>query len=108
MNVHNKGHKSARYRAVLIHSYRVMCADFHVPRRDRLDTAALARLSNEMLYKITKDMYSQATVKQAKRLAIKMGLAESELSRRIRLVKAAVKGIFKPTKTVGPKEASNG
>lgn len=108
MNVHNKGHKSARDRAVLIHSYRVMCADFHVPRCDRLNAAALARLSNEMLYKITKDMYSQATVKQAKRLAIKMGLAESELSRHVRLFKAAVKSIFRPSRTVRPKEAFNG
>jgi hypothetical protein len=84
-----------------------MCVDFHVPQRDRLDTAALARLSNEMIYKITKDMYSQATVKQARRLAIKMGIAESELSRHVRLIKSAIKAIFKPTRTVQPKGAFN-
>ena len=108
MNVHNKGHKSARDRAVLIHSYRVMCVDFHVPRRDRLDTAALARLSNEMLYKITKDMYSQATVKQARRLAIKIGLAESEGRSIVRHVVSWFRYLGHPPKTVYPKGEFNG
>ena len=107
MNVHNKGRKSVRDRAVLIHSYKVMCKDFHVPHREWLDTAALARLSNEMIYKITKDMYSQATVKQAKRLAIKMGLAESEGQRIIRRVVSWFKYLGHPPKTVYPKGAIN-
>jgi hypothetical protein len=76
MKVHNKGYKADRERAVLINSYHVMCKDFNVPRRDRLDAAALARLSNDMLFKVNKDLYSQSTVKQARKLAIKMGLAE--------------------------------
>jgi pentose-5-phosphate-3-epimerase len=76
MKVHEKGFKADRDRAVLINSYHVMSKDFNVPRKDRLDAAALARLSNEMLFKVNKDLYSQATVKQARKLAIKMGLAE--------------------------------
>ncbi len=78
MTVHNKGFKSNRDRAVLINAYKVMAKDFNIPKRDRLDAAAIARLSNEMLYKITKDMYSQTTVKQAKKLAIKMGIVERD------------------------------
>lgn len=69
--------KAKRDRAVLISSYHVMCKDFRVPKSRRLDDAAIARLSNEMLYKVNADLYSQATVKQAKRLAVKMGLLES-------------------------------
>ena len=80
MTVHNNGFKAARDRAVLINSYHVMTRDFRVPRSRRLDDARLASMSNEMLLKLNRDIYSQATVKQAKRLAVKMGLAESPLS----------------------------
>ena len=76
MKVHNKGFKADRDRAVLINSYHVMCKDFNVPRDKRLDAARLASLSNEMLFKINKDLYSQATVKQARKLAVKMGLVD--------------------------------
>ena len=76
MTVHNKGFKADRDRAVLINSYHVMCKDFNVPRDKRLDAARLANLSNEMLFKINKDLYSQATVKQARKLAVKMGLVD--------------------------------
>jgi hypothetical protein len=84
-----------------------MCVDFHVPRHARLDTVALARLSNEMIYKITKDMYSQATVKQARRLAIRAGLVESTTQRVVRRVVAWFKYMGKPTRTVQPKGAFN-
>ena len=80
MTVHNNGFKAARDRAVLINSYHVMVKDFRVPKSRRLDDARLASMSNEMLMKLNKDIYSQATVKQAKRLAVKMGLAESPWS----------------------------
>jgi hypothetical protein len=88
MKVHSNGFKAARDRAVLINSYHVMCHDFRIPKARRLDDAALARLSNEMLFKLNSDLYSQATVKQAKRLAIKMGLLESRAGRIIRLVRS--------------------
>ena len=80
MTVHNKGRKADRDRAVLINSCHVMVRDFRVPKARRLDDARLASMSNEMLLKLNRDIYSQATVKQAKRLAVKMGLAESPLS----------------------------
>jgi hypothetical protein len=80
--------KSKRDRAVLINSYHVMCKDFRISKDRRVDDAALARLSNEMLFKVNEDLYSQATVKQAKRLAVKMGLLESRAGRIIRAVKS--------------------
>jgi hypothetical protein len=75
------GFKAKRDRAVLIHSYNAMCRDFRIPKAKRLDAVAIARLSNEMLFKLNSDLYSQATVKQAKRLAVKMGLLESPIRR---------------------------
>ena len=107
MTVHRKGAKADRDRAVLINSYKVMCHDFRIPKKDRMDHAALARLSNEMLFKINKDIYSQATVKQARKLAIKMGLAESESARKWRMFKFKIQAILKPTKITRPKEAAN-
>lgn len=75
MTLHKgQGWKADRDRAILINSYTVMCREFRVKKP--LDPAALARLSNEMLYKVNKDLYSQATIKQAQKLAIKMGLAD--------------------------------
>ena len=84
-----------------------MCVDFKVPRERRLDDARLASMSNEMLMKLNRDIYSQATVKQAKRLAIKMGLAESEGQRIIRRVVSWFKYLGHPPKTVYPKGAIN-
>ena len=76
MIVHNKGIKSDRDRAVLIHSYKVMCKDFKVPSDRRLSDIELARLSNKMIYRISADIYSQASVKQVEKLAVKIGLAK--------------------------------
>ena len=119
MTVHRKGAKADRDRAVLINSYHVMCHDFRIPKKDRMDHATLARLSNEMLFKINKDIYSQATVKQARKLAIKMGLDESNLQRRIRRMKSWFHYLFHKPKIIRPnidfaelprkqKEAANG
>ena len=111
MTVHLKGAKADRDRAVLINSYHVMCHDFRIPKKDRLDQAALSRLSNEMLFKINKDIYSQATVKQARKLAIKMGLLESPLQRRVRHFTSWFKYLFHKPRIIRPteyKEAANG
>ncbi len=92
MTLHKgNGAKAARDRAVLINSYHVMCKDFRIPKERRLDDAGIARLSNEMLYKLNKDIYSQTTVKQAKRQAVKMGLLESPWRRIVRLIKSKLR-----------------
>jgi len=92
MKLHTtNGMKAKRDRAILINSYHVMTKDFRIPKDRRLDDADLARLSNEMLYKLNADIYSQATVKQAKRLAVKMGLLESPWS----AFMVRVKSLFK-------------
>ena len=98
MTVHNKGAKAARDRAILIQSYKVMCKDFKVPRHNTLDAAALARLSNEMLYRVNKDLYASATPKQAQKLAVKMGLVESETARKWRMFKFKLQSIFTPNR----------
>lgn len=76
MKVHDKGIKGDRDRAVLIRSYKAMCKDFKIPAKRCLNDVDLARLSNKMIYRISADLYSQATVKQANKLAIKMGLVK--------------------------------
>jgi hypothetical protein len=114
MTIHRKGAKADRDRAVLINSYKVMVKDFRIPRKDWLDQAALSRLSNEMLFKINKDIYSQATVKQAKKLAIKMGLLdkpESWIGRKVRHIRSWFKYLFHKPRIIRPteyKEAANG
>lgn len=76
MTVHNKGQKAEMDRAILLHSYEVMCREFRVPKNKVQDSAALARMSNDILYRLNKDLYSRATVKQAHKLAVRMGLAD--------------------------------
>ena len=76
MMLHEKGRKAERDRAVLINSYEAMCDEFRVPMLKRLTRSDIARMSNKALYRASKDVYSQATVKQANKLAIKMGLVE--------------------------------
>jgi hypothetical protein len=76
MMVHNKGPKAARDRALLVNSYIAMCREFRIPKAKRLNAAEIAGLSNDKLYKVNKDLYAQATVKQAKKLAVKLGLID--------------------------------
>lgn len=76
MMLHDKGVKAERDRAILITSYEVMCDEFRLPFSKRLSRANMAMMSNKALYRASKDVYSQATVKQAKKLAIKMKLVE--------------------------------
>jgi len=74
MRLHDKGQKADRDRAVVLHSYKVMCREFRVPRRQRLTTVQILSMSNNQLYQASKDLYNGATVKQARRLARKLGL----------------------------------
>lgn len=76
--VHNKGRKAERDRAVLLASYREMCKAFRVPKSRRLAEKDIARMTNAQLYQASKDLYNGATVKQARRLAVRMGVAEKE------------------------------
>jgi hypothetical protein len=76
MMLHEKGKKSDRDRAILIKSYETMCNEFRLPACKRLTRADMARMSNQALYRASKDVYSQASVKQANRLAVKMGLVK--------------------------------
>lgn len=87
MMLHEKGIKSERDRAILINSYEVMCDEFRVPSLKRLTRADMARMSNEALYRASKDVYSQATVKQAKKLAVRMGLVEKPTRKIINRIK---------------------
>jgi hypothetical protein len=51
-----------------------------------------------MLYRVNKDLYASATPKQAQRLAVKMGLAESEPARKWRVFKTKIQLIFMPNR----------
>lgn len=74
MVLHEKGRKAERDRAVLIASYDQMCREFRVPYAKRLTPAEMARMSNAAIYRASKDLYNGASVKDAVRLAMKMGL----------------------------------
>ena len=74
MMLHEKGAKAERDRAILINSYEAMCDEFRLPAAKRLSRADMARMSNAAIYRASKDVYSQASVKQANKLAVKMGL----------------------------------
>lgn len=89
MVLHEKGRKTERDRAVLIASYDQMCREFRVPRAKRLTPAQMANMSNAALYRASKDLYNGASVKDAARLAVKMGLVarpEPWLVRALRVV----------------------
>jgi len=74
MMLHEKGYKAERDRAILIKSYETMCDEFRLPAAKRLTRADMAKMSNQALYRASKDVYSQASVKQADRLAVKIGI----------------------------------
>jgi hypothetical protein len=87
MTIHEKGVKAERDRAILIHSYETMCNEFRLPASKRLTRADMAKMSNKAIYQASKDVYSQASVKQANRLAVKMGLKESPKMKIIKRIK---------------------
>lgn len=74
--IHDKGAKADRDRAVVLRSYLTMCDEFRVPRRMRLTAREIAGMSNTQLYQASKDLYNNASVKQAQRLAVRLGVTE--------------------------------
>lgn len=72
--VHNKGRKAEKDRAVLLTSYREMCRVFRVPKSRRLSERDIAIMTNAQVYQASKDLYNGATVKQARRLAERLGV----------------------------------
>ena len=93
--VHNTGRKAERDRAVILASYREMCKAFRVPKSRRLSEKDIARMPNAQLYQASKDLYNGATIKQARRLAVRMGVAEKApgiVSRAVSWVQSKVRG----------------
>jgi hypothetical protein len=80
MMIHEKGAKAERDRAILINSYESMANEFKLPASKRLSRADMAKMNNQALYRASKDVYSQSSVKQANRLAVKMGLKPKPVS----------------------------
>lgn len=74
--IHDKGAKADRDRSVILHSYLAMCDEFRVPRSRRLSTREIATMTNNQLFQASKDLYNGATIQQAQRLAIRLGLAQ--------------------------------
>ena len=73
--VHNKGAKAEKDRAILLGSYREMCKAFRTPKAQRIPERDLARMTNTQVYQASKDLYNGATVKQARRLAERLGVS---------------------------------
>ena len=93
--VHNTGRKAGRDRAVILASYREMCKAFRVPKSRRLAEKDIARMTNAQLYQASKDLYNGATVKQARRLAVRMGVAAKDpglVSRAVSWVRDRIRG----------------
>lgn len=76
--VHNVGAKADRDRAIVLHSYLAMCEEFRVPRQMRLTPREIASMTNTQLYQASKDLYNNASVRQAQRLAVKLGVAKPQ------------------------------
>lgn len=68
--VHNVGSKADRDRA--------MCEEFRVPRHMRLTVREIATMTNSQLYQASKDLYNNVDIKKARRLAVKLGVAEPQ------------------------------
>lgn len=87
MVLHEKGMKAERDRAVLVASYDQMCREFRVPHAKRLTPSQMANMSNAALYRASKDLYNGASMKDAARLAVKMGLVVRPEPRIVRVVR---------------------
>lgn len=74
-HVHNVGAKADRDRAVILRSYHAMCEEFRIRKSRRLSPREIAAMTNAQLFQASKDLYNGATVKQAKRLARKLGVS---------------------------------
>jgi len=72
--VHDKGAKGERDRAVILHSYYAMCREFRVPRDERLTAREVASMTTSQLYQASKDLYNNSSLRDAQRLARKLGV----------------------------------
>jgi len=100
MRLHDKGQKADRDRAVVLHSYQEMCKFFHVPHSARLTPVQLTKMTNTQIYQAGKDLYNGATVAQAHKLAVKLGVYKQGEN----AIVAWIKALFAPRKLhVAPK-----
>lgn len=99
MTLHNKGFKGERDRAVLLTSYKAMCKEFRVPKAKQLTPFELTCMTNAQLYTAAKDLYNNTTVKNAKKLAVKMGLADKPITWLDILVEWLKHQVFDPNPT---------
>lgn len=75
--VHDKGAKGERDRAVILHSYQAMCEEFKVPKDRRLSPRDIATMTTSQLYQASKDLYNGTSIKNAARLARKLGVSKA-------------------------------
>ena len=73
MMLHETGPRAQRDRATVIASYRDMVRFFRVPRRDRLTTNQIAKMTSKQIYQACRDLYNGVSVKQARKYGIKRG-----------------------------------
>ena len=81
MMLHENGFKAQRDRAMLLFSYRDMAKEFRIPRKDRLSTEQIAKMTNKQLNRACRDLYNGVTVKQARKYGIKRGLIKKPTKR---------------------------
>lgn len=72
--VHNKGKKAEKDRAVLLTAYYEMCRVFRIAKSKRLSTYDISVMTNAQIYQAGRDLYNNATIKQAQKLTKRLNL----------------------------------
>ena len=72
MQIHDKGAKADRDRAILVSSYTAMCKEFRTPVSKRLTPVDISKMTNTQLFQASKDLYNSQPLHKAVKLSNKL------------------------------------
>ena len=78
MQIHDKGAKADRDRAILLASYNAMCKEFKVKMTNRLTITDIAKMTNKQLFQASKDLYNGQPLEKALKLSNKLNKKQQE------------------------------
>lgn len=88
MQIHDKGAKADRDRAILVASYTQMCKEFRTPVSKRLTPVDISKMTNTQLFQASKDLYNSQPLHKAVKLSNKLNMRPKQESWIIRFFKS--------------------
>lgn len=94
MTLHEKGFKGDRDRARLLYSYKQMIKVLRTPSDERITPAQFAHMTNAHIFRACKDIYNNAPLAKANKLAKILGIEPINKRKKLGIIERFIKAVF--------------